>query len=63
MKHLYERPAIKQADIEEDGQLLNGTVTNVESGDTDIEYGGGGSEPAHAPKHSSIWDDVDESDG
>ena len=44
--------------IQQKCQILSGSVTSVESGDTGIGYGGGGNGPARAPRRSGIdWDD------
>lgn len=72
MKKNFEKPSIKVMKIEaatilaesdvDDGSNV---VTHVDSGDTDIDYGGGGSTtgpggPARARGFKSVWDDEDD---
>ena len=60
MKKEYQKPAMRIERIEH-AQMLCGSITEVESGDTGIGYGGGGSGPARARQHGGIeWDDWDE---
>ena len=55
------KPALRVVRIQQKCQILSGSVTSVESGDTGIGYGGGGNGPARAPRRSGIdWDDWDE---
>ena len=42
-------------------QMLCGSITGVEGGDTGIGYGGGSSGPARSRSYGGIdWDDCDE---
>ncbi len=53
MKKNYMKPALRVVRIQQKCQILSGSVTSVESGDTGI--------PARAPRRSGIdWDDWDE---
>ena len=58
MKKNYMKPALRVVRIQQKCQILSGSVTSVESGDTGITGGGPGSGPARA--RSIDWDDWDE---
>ena len=56
MKKNYMKPALRVVRIQQKCQILSGSVTSVESGDTGI-----GSGPARARSNGGIdWDDWDE---
>lgn len=58
MKKNYMKPALRVVRIQQKCQILSGSVTSVESGDTGIGYDGPGSGPARARQHGGIdWDD------
>ena len=58
MKKNYCKPTMNVVKIQQKCQILSGSVTSVESGDTGITGGGPGSGPARARQHSGIdWDD------
>ena len=60
MKKNYQKPSMKVIKIQHQGIICtSGTVTNVESGDTGIGFGGGGSGPSRARSFGG-WDDWDE---
>ena len=59
----YQKPAMRVVLLQHQQHLLAGSdVTNVNSGDTGIGYGGGGSGPARARQFNGgiDWDDWDE---
>ena len=59
-KH-YQKPAMRVVRIQQKCQILSGSVTRVESGDTGITGGGPGSGPARSRSNGGIdWDDWDE---
>ena len=58
MKKNYMKPALRVVRIQQKCQILSGSVTSVEGGDTGITGGGPGSGPARA--RSFDWDDWDE---
>ena len=61
MKKNYSKPAMRVVRIQQKCQILSGSVTSVESGDTGITGGGPGSGPARARSNGGIdWDDWDE---
>ena len=61
MKKNYCKPTMNVVKIQHKCQILNGSVTSVESGDTSITGGGPGSGPARARSNGGIdWDDWDE---
>ena len=66
MKKNYMKPALRVVRIQQKCQILSGSVTSVESGDTGIgdtgiTGGGPGSGPARARSNGGIdWDDWDE---
>ena len=61
MKKNYMKPALRVVRIQQKCQILSGSVTSVESGDTGIAGGGPGSGPARARSNGGIdWDDWDE---
>ena len=53
-KKLYVMPTTKFVAVCVEGNLLDGTVTNVD-GDDGFSYGGGGSGPALAGQ-DNVWD-------
>ena len=58
MKKHYCTPFIKALDLGVATIVCNSgdEVTNINSGDTDIEYAGGGNGPARARSYN-LWDD------
>ena len=58
MKKNYMKPALRVVRIQQKCQILSGSVTSVESGDTGITGGGPGNGPARA--RGIDWDDWDE---
>lgn len=60
-KKLYSSPSIRVRCLEED--LLQNGLTDVSTGDTDIEYGGeGGDDDDPRAKWGSLWEDFDSQD-
>ena len=61
-KKEYQKPAMRIVRIQHKFQILAGSnpVSSVNSGDTGIGYGGGGSGPAHARGFGGWDDDWDE---
>ena len=58
MKKNYMKPALRVVRIQQKYQILSGSVTSVQSGDTGITGGGPGSGPARARSYGGIdWDD------
>ena len=58
MKKNYMKPALRVVRIQQKCQILSGSITDVNSGDTGIGYDGPGSGPARARQHGGIdWDD------
>ena len=60
MKKNYMKPALRVVRIQQKYQILSGSVTSVQGGDTGITGGGPGSGPARA--RSFDWDDWDDWD-
>jgi hypothetical protein len=61
IKKDYQKPTMNVVLLQHRTMLLSGSITDVNSGDTGIGYGGGGNGPARAPRRSGIdWDDWDE---
>ena len=61
MKKNYMKPALRVVRIQQKCQILSGSVTSVQSGDTGIGYVGPGSYPARARSNGGIdWDDWDD---
>ena len=58
-KQAYQKPALRVVKIQQTSIICTSvTVGSVDSGDTGIGYGGGGSGPARARQHGGIdWDD------
>ena len=56
-KQTYQKPAMRVVKIQQ-AQMLCGSITGVEGGDTGITGGGPGSGPARA--RGFDWDDWDE---
>ena len=52
MKKSYIQPTIKMTAMLPQ-TILDNSVTDVESGDTDIDLGGGGTVPGRAPGNNS----------
>ena len=59
IKKEYQKPTMNVVLLQHQAHLLAGSVTSVNSGGTDIGYGGGGSGPARARSFGG-WDDWDE---
>ena len=60
MKKNYQKPSMKVIKIQHSG-IICGSVRGVESGDTGIGFGGGGSGPSRARSFGGFdWDDWDE---
>ena len=61
MKKNYCKPTMNMVKIQ-DSQMLCGSITGVEGGDTGIGYGGGSNGPARARQYNGgiDWDDWDE---
>ncbi len=58
MKKNYMKPALRVVRIQQKYQILSGSVTSVQGGDTGITGGGPGSGPARARSYGGIdWDD------
>jgi hypothetical protein len=65
-KEMYKMPAIKML-VADSSNLLDGTVTKVDGGDSGISLGGGGNGPAFAgedntwedeqPRNVNVWDE------
>ena len=61
MKKEYMKPTMNVVKIQHKCQILAGSITGVEGGDTGITGGGPGSGPARARSNGGIdWDDWDE---
>ena len=61
MKESYIQPTIKMTAMLPQ-TILDNSVTDVESGDTDIDLGGGGTVPGRAPgnniwESNNVWDE------
>ena len=60
MKKNYCKPTMNVVKIQH-SQMLCGSITGVNSGDTGIGFGGGGNGPGRARSNGGIdWDDWDE---
>jgi len=61
-KQTYQKPAMQVVLLQHQQTLLAGSVDSVNSGDTGIGFGGGGSGPARARQFNGgiDWDDWDE---
>ena len=60
MKKTYSTPTIEVVKLQQGIICTSNDVSRV-SGNTDIDYGGGGSGPARARSYGDIdWDDWDE---
>jgi len=61
-KQTYQKPALWVVRIQQKCQILSGSVTSVQGGDTGITGGGPGSGPARARQFNGgiDWDDWDE---
>ena len=59
MKKNYQKPAMRIEQLQSASSLLVDSVTAITDGgsDTDIEYGGGGNEPARV-RESGDWGDI-----
>ena len=58
MKKNYMKPALRVVRLQQKYQILSGSVTSVQGGDTGITGGGPGSGPARARSYGGIdWDD------
>ena len=60
-KQTYQKPEMRVVKIQHQQTLLAGSVDSVNSDDTGIGFGGGGSDPARARQRSG-WDDWDDWD-
>lgn len=62
IKNIYQKPAMQVVLLQHQQTLLAGSVDSVNSGDTGIGFGGGGSGPARARQFNGgiDWDDWDE---
>ena len=62
IKNIYQKPAMQVVMLQHQQTLLAGSVDSVNSGDTGIRFGGGGSGPARARQFNGgiDWDDWDE---
>ena len=58
IKKDYQKPTMKVVLLQHRTMLLSGSITDVNSGDTGIGFGGEGSGPARARSNGGIdWDD------
>ena len=58
MKKTYLQPTTMVVTLQQQGIICTSNDVSRVSGNTDIDYGGGGSSPARARQHSGIdWDD------
>lgn len=63
MKTVYQKPTMNVVQIQHQSHILAGSagsVKSLNSGDTGITYGGGGSGPAHSRSNDDWDDDWDE---
>jgi len=59
MKKQYVNPSMKVVKIHQRGCILTGSIVNI-TGNTEIDYGGGGHVDPMAPKYDDDWDADDE---
>ena len=59
MKKTYLKPTMQVVTLQQQGIICTSGVRSV-NGNADIDYGGGGSGPARAPRHrGNDWDDYE----
>jgi len=54
MKKTYMKPAIMVVRVQQQGIICTSGVVNSISSNVDLDYGGGGSGPAHAPRYGGF---------